>query len=198
MLKIGVTGSIGSGKTTVCRIFETLGIPIYYADNRGKYLLQNNENVKATVLAAFGEGICAPGHIINRALLAEMVFNDPAKLAALENIVHPAVLEDFTNWYASQKSPYIVKEAALLFEAGTYKDLDKVITVSAPLDIRVQRVIARNQTSREQVLARESRQWPEGKKIEMADFVIYNNEQQMLAPQVLELHKLFLSLQNGQ
>ncbi len=198
MLKIGVTGSIGSGKTTVCKIYETLGIPVYYADNRGNYLLQNNENVKAKVLSAFGEGIYGPGHIIDRALLAEMVFNSPAKLSTLENIIHPAVFDDFNEWFASQKSPYIVKEAALLFEAGTYKELDKIITIAAPLETRIQRVISRSQITREQILSRESRQWLEEKKIEMADFVIYNNDRQLLMPQVLELHKVFLSLNHEQ
>jgi len=198
MLKIGVTGSIGSGKTTVCRIFETLGIPVYYADNRGRYLLQNNENVKSKVLAAFGEGIYGPGHIIDRTLLAEIVFIDPAKLATLENIIHPAVFDDFNEWAVSQKSPYIVKEAALLFEAGTYKELDKIITVAAPFETRLQRVLKRSQISEEQIHARESAQWPEEKKIKMADFVIYNNDRELLMPQVLELHKVFLSLNHEQ
>ena len=198
MLKIGITGSIGSGKTTVCQIFETLGIPVYYADNRGKYLLQNNENVKAQVLAAFGEGIQGSGHSIDRNLLAQIVFDNPAKLATLEKIVHPAVYEDFNNWSVSKKSPYIIKEAALLFEAGSYKELDKIITVAAPFETRLQRVLKRSHISEEQVRARESRQWPEEQKIEMADFVIYNDERHLLMPQVLELHKVFLSLNHEQ
>jgi dephospho-CoA kinase len=194
MLKIGVTGSIGSGKTTVCQIFETLGIPVYYADNRGRYLLQNNEKVKAQVLDAFGTGVHGAGHIIDRTLLADIVFNDPAKLTILEKIIHPAVFDDFNNWAASKKSPYIIKEAALLFEAGTYSELDKIITVAAPFETRLERVLKRSKITEEQIRARESRQWPEEKKIEMADFVIYNNERQLLMPQVLELHKVFLSL----
>jgi len=197
MLKIGITGNIGSGKTTVCHIFETLGIPVYYADHRGKFLLESNENVKAKVLAAFGDGICGPNNNINRALLADIVFHDTAKLTLLESIIHPAIFDDFNLWVALQNSPYILKEAALLFEAGTYKKLDKVVTVTAPFQTRLQRVQLRSQTTEEQVRARENRQWPEEKKIERADYVIYNNEEQLLLPQVLKLHKLFLSLQNG-
>ena len=194
MLNIGVTGSIGSGKTTVCQIFETLGVPVYYADNRGNYLLQNNDRVKSQVLSAFGEGIRGPGQIIDRTLLAEIVFNDSAKLDTLEKIIHPAVFDDFNTWAATKKAPYVIKEAALLFETGSYKELDKIITVAAPFDIRLERVLKRSQISEEQVRARESRQWPEEKKIEMADFVIQNTERQLLMPQVLELHKVFLSL----
>ena len=193
MIKIGITGSIGSGKTTVCRILETLHVPVYYADDRAKYLQQHNEKAIAQIRKAFGDQVYGTDNELDRAALSGIVFNDPAKLALLESIVHPAVFDDFNEWVAEQNAPYIVKEAALLFEAATNLDLDKMITVTAPLEVRINRVLMRDHLSRDQILARMNRQWPDEKKVEMADYVIYNDEKQLLTPQVLKLHEKFVS-----
>jgi dephospho-CoA kinase len=191
LLKIGITGNIGSGKSTVCKIFETLNVPVYNADDRGKYLLQHNEKVKAQLIQNFGEGILS-NSMLNRSALAKIVFNDRDKLSVLESIVHPAVKEDFKEWVTKQESPYIIKEAALLLEAGTHKDLDKLITVTAPLETRIKRVMERDHCTREEVLSRMKNQWPEEKKIEMADHVLVNDDLQLLLPQVLKLYNIFL------
>jgi len=193
LLKIGITGSIGSGKTTVCRILETLHVPVYYADERGKYLQQNNKKVISQVRSAFGDRVYGPGNVLDRSALSGIVFNDPDKLAVLESIVHPAVFQDFNEWVSKQNTPYIIKEAALLFEAGTNKNLDKMITVTAPLEVRIQRVLLRDHLSREQVQARMNRQWTDERKIKEADYVIYNDDRQLLLPQVLRLHEMFVA-----
>jgi dephospho-CoA kinase len=191
LLKIGITGSIGSGKTTACKIFETLGVPVYYADDRGKYLLEHNAGVKAALIEAFGPDLFNESGQLKRSELAEIVFNNPAKLKILENIVHPAVQQDFLVWAAEQNAPYLLKEAALLLEAGTVKDLDKLITVTAPEQIRISRIKVRDRLSSEQILARMERQWPDAQKIAAADYVLYNDDRQLLLPQVLKLHKIF-------
>jgi dephospho-CoA kinase len=192
MLKIGITGSIGSGKTTVCKILETLNVPVYYADDRSKYLLANNDEVKQQLVDSFGSSIFINNNL-DRTALAGIVFSDRDKLKKLEGIVHPAVKKDFKNWAEKQSATYVIKEAALLLEAGTNKDLDKLITVTAPLEIRIQRALSRDKSTRAEILAREEMQWPDEKKVAMADYVIYNGDQQLLLPQVLALHKKFIS-----
>jgi len=171
-----------------------MGVPVYYADERGKYLLQNNEEVRSKVIAIFGAEIYGDQNKFNPAALAAVVFQDPSRLSALEAIVHPAVFNDFKEWALRQHAPYILKEAALLFESGSYKELDKIITVTAPLETRMQRVLTRDHTTREQVMARINRQWPDEKKVEMADYVITNDDQQLLLPQIMRLHKEFAGL----
>jgi dephospho-CoA kinase len=196
MLKIGITGSIGSGKTTVCKIFESLGVPVYYADDRGKFLQQNNPEVRKQVRDAFGENMYDAEDNFDRAAMAEVVFKDPAKLKMLEGIVHPAVLKDFLDWIAQQNSPYIIKEAALLYEAGTYRDLYGMIAVSAPFETRMQRVLSRDKTTSKLVMERMNRQWPDEKKIAMADYVVNNDDKHLLLPQIMKLHNQFLEIAN--
>lgn len=194
MLRIGITGGMGSGKTMVCHIFETLGVPVYYADDRGKYLLQHNEAVKRMVRAEFGRGMYNDKEEFDRMAMAAMVFKDSAKLRALEAIVHPAVQKDFEDWAHAQHSPYILKEAALLFESGSYKALNKIITVYAPVEIRVQRVVTRDKSTPEKVMQRIEKQWADEKKKELSDFTIVNDERQAVLPQVLHLHELLAGL----
>jgi dephospho-CoA kinase len=189
MLRIGITGGMGSGKTTVCHVFETLGVPVYYADDRGKYLLQHNESVKQKVRSVFGKSVYNDKEEFDRVAMAAMVFKDSAKLRELEAIVHPAVQEDFEEWAKAQDSAYILKEAALLFESGSYKALDKIITVYAPVAIRVQRVVERDKSTTEKVMERIEKQWPDEKKKELSDFIIINDESQAVLPQVLRLHE---------
>jgi dephospho-CoA kinase len=193
MLKVGLTGGIGSGKTTVAAIFEVLNIPVYYADDAAKRLMNENENIKAAVEKIFGEEAYKDG-ILNRKYVSDIVFNDPDKLALLNSIVHPATIKDADEWMKNQKSPYIIKEAALLFESGSNKKLDYIIGMKAPLDLRISRSMKRNNLSREEILSRMNKQMDEDAKLALCDFMITNDEQQLVIPQVLQLHENLLQL----
>ena len=195
MITVGLTGGIGSGKTTICKIFETLGIPIYYSDIRAKELMVENEALITKIKEAFGEAAYLENGSLNRAHIAQIAFSDKSKLAELNSIVHPAVFQDGNDWVKMQKNvPYTLKEAALTFEGGGHKFLDKVITVFAPKEIRIDRVIARDNTSREAVEARINKQMPDEEKVKLADFVIYNDGEQGLIEQVLAIHKKLIQL----
>lgn len=194
-LKIGITGGIGSGKTTVCKIFETLGIPIYYADDRAKWLMINDSNLIKRIKDLLGEKAYNEDGSLNRAFIANIVFQDKAKLEKLNAIVHPAVFIDGNDWHEAQKNvPYTLKEAALLFEGKGHQFLDKMITVTAPKELRIERVINRDKTTREAILARMDKQLPDEKKVEMADFVVYNDGKESLIDQVLKIHHQVLEL----
>lgn len=193
MLKVGITGGIGSGKTTVCQIFETLGIPVYYADDRAKWLMEHDPAVKDGIIGLFGPQAYGHSGKLHRKHIAEIAFHDPSVLAKLNAIVHPAVWKDGEDWNQNQSGvPYTLKEAALLYESGGSQWLDFIIVVSAPEAIRVNRVVQRDQSTKEEVLARISRQMPEEEKVRMADFVILNDGQQALIPQVLSIHQQLL------
>lgn len=192
MLRIGLTGGIGSGKTTVAGIFEVLGIPVYYADTAAKRLMNENEVLRKELQNEFGKKIYPNGKLDTK-LLADIVFNDEQRLQLLNSLVHPATIEDAENWISKQTtSPYIIKEAALLFESGSNKNLHFVIGVSAPLELRIKRAMVRDKITRSEVMARINKQMSEEKKLSLCDFVIINNEEQMLIPQVLELDQKFL------
>ena len=191
MKKIGLTGGIGSGKSTVGRIFEVLGIPVYYADAASKRLMNEDEELKEKIKNSFGEDAYINGEL-NRKYLSDKVFNDSQKINLLNSLVHPATIKDALEWMQRQKAPYIIKEAALIFESGSNKDLDYVIGVKSPIDLRVKRSKARDNISEEQVHARMNKQMDEEAKIRLCDYVIENDEQQMLIPQVLALHEKFL------
>lgn len=194
MKKIGLTGGIGSGKSTVARIFEVMGIPVYYADDRAKQLMVEDPDLKAGIIALFGAEAYQGGEL-NRAYIGSLAFADPSLLKKLEAIVHPAVLADGERWNQAQKGvPYTIKEAALLFESGSYKALDKVVVVAAPLELRIDRVVRRDQTSREAVEARIARQMPEEEKVRLADFVIVNDGSRSLVRQVWEIHRQIIRL----
>ncbi|MDQ6757000.1 MAG: dephospho-CoA kinase [Bacteroidota bacterium] len=193
MLKIGLTGGLGSGKTTVAAIFEVLGMPVYYADDASKKIMNENKNVKAAVQNAFGNRVYPNGKL-DRKLLAEKVFKDEKKLQLLNSIVHPATLQDANEWIKKQQSIYIIKEAALIFESGSNKMLDYVIGVKAPLQLRLQRAMERDNISKDQAMTRINKQMNEEKKMSLCDYIIINDEQQMLIPQVLALHEKFLHL----
>ena len=193
--KIGVTGGIGSGKTTVCRIFKTLGIPIYYADDRAKALMIEDKALIKSIKKIFGAAAYHKDGSLNREHIAGIAFGNKGKLALLNAAVHPAVAEDGKNWHRKQRSvPYTVKEAALLFEAGSYQQLDYIITVTAPEAIRIQRVIKRDKTTKKQVKARIDKQMPEAEKVKLSDFVIDNDGEQALIPQVVAIHRKLLEL----
>jgi dephospho-CoA kinase len=190
---VGITGGIGSGKSTVARIFSILGIPIYYADERAKWLMANDPELKKQILNNFGSESYSEEGVLNRAFLASKVFSDEEKVKIINALVHPAVGADFEKWAHDQNSPYVLKEAALLFETGSYKDLDKVINVSSPIKIRISRVLMRDPHRNEkQVNDIIDKQLPDEEKNKLADFVIKNTDNKMLIPQVLEIHKQLL------
>ena len=189
MLKIGLTGGIGSGKSTVAAIFELLGVPVYYADLRAKELMNSNEALKASIQKAFGPSSYTGGKH-NRSFLAESVFGHPEKLALLNSLVHPVTIADAQEWMKNQTSAYTLKEAALLFESSAAKALDAVIGVSAPKEIRMSRVMKRDHSSYDEVIKRIDGQMDEATKISLCQYVIYNDEQSLLIPQVIGIHEM--------
>lgn len=191
MLRIGLTGGIGSGKSTVARIFETLGVPVYYADDASKKLLNDNEALKKEIEKHFGKDTYQNGQL-NRQLLSALVFNNADQLAMLNSIVHPATIKDAADWMQKQNAPYAIKEAALIFESGSQEHLDKVIGVYAPASVRIHRVMQRDKVSRQEVVSRMNRQINEEIKMRLCDYVITNDEQQLLIPQVIAIHEKLL------
>lgn len=193
MLRIGITGGIGSGKSTVAKIFETLGVPVYYADDAAKRIMNEDEELKQQIKQQFGEVVFTNGKL-NRKALAEIVFNDPVKLNQLNAIMHPATIADAERWMQKQTTPYAIKEAALIFESGAQEFLDYVIGVTAPAPLRIQRTMHRDDITKEEVTARMNRQMDESIKMKLCDFVLKNDEQEMLLPQVIALHNNLLTL----
>ncbi len=191
MTKIGITGGIGTGKTVVCKIFETFGIPVYYSDQRAKYLMENDKNLIRQIIENFGQVYTKDGKL-NRKKLAQIIFNDKNKLQTINQLVHPAVKADFLLWSKKQQTPYVIKESALLFESKQYTDLDYIVTVWAPLELRIIRTMQRDNISRQQVIERINNQLDDQFKIYRSDFLIINDEQTALLPQILNLHKFFL------
>ena len=192
VLRIGLTGGIGSGKTTVAKIFEVLGIPVYYADAAAKRLMNEDEELKKIIIDHFGKDSYSNGKL-NRSYIASIVFNNKEKLELLNSLTHPATIRDANNWMQKQKSPYVIKEAALIFESGSAEHLDYVIGVFTPAPLRIQRTMDRDKLTREEVLQRMSKQIDEEIKMRLCDFVLINDEQQLLIPQVLELHRTLLA-----
>jgi dephospho-CoA kinase len=188
-LQIGLTGGIGSGKSTVAKVFETLGIPVYYADDRSKFILQNNLSVKEKIGKEWGVSVLDATGKIDKKALAGLVFSQPEELKKLNAILHPLVAQDYLDWFSQQDDvPYVIKEAAILIESGSYKNCDKIIMVVAPENIAISRVMQRDSISVEQVKQRIANQMSPEEKIKFATFVIHNDAQQMLIPQVLEIH----------
>ena len=194
MLKVGITGGIGSGKTTVCRIFEMLGIPVFYADTVSRNLVQQNPEVIAAIKASFGNGIYRDA-LLNTKALAKIVFNDPEKLRKLNSIVHPSVFRMFNEWIAKHAGyAYVLKEAALIFETNAHLTLDAVIVVTAPETMRIKRVMQRDGATEADVQQRMKQQMPEAEKRKQATFIIHNDESELLIPQILAIHKKLLLL----
>ncbi|MEQ8241631.1 MAG: dephospho-CoA kinase [Cyclobacteriaceae bacterium] len=193
-LKVGITGGIGAGKSTAAKFFHILQVPIYFADDRAKWLMNHDEAVKNKIISLFGHQAYTNNNL-NRRLIAEKVFDNQSLLDHLNVIVHPAVGNDFSQWVSDQKSPYVLKEAALLFESGSYKALDKIIHVSASEELRIRRIKKRDpQRSEEEIKSIIAKQWAEDMKKNAADYVIMN-EDQLLIPQILEIdEKLRLGL----
>lgn len=188
MLQIGLTGGIGAGKTTVAKIFTVLGIPVFNADDEAKMLMNNDEQLKKDIINQFGTESYVNNEL-NRKYIADIVFNDKYKLDLLNTIVHPATIKHYNNWVMQQKSAYVIKEAALMFEAGSANNLQFVIGVFAPKHIRYKRVMQRDNTTKELVEARMKNQIDENIKMKLCDAIIINDEQQLVTPQVLQLHQ---------
>jgi dephospho-CoA kinase len=192
MLKIGLTGNIGSGKTTVGKIFQVLGVPVFYADDAAKSVMVNDQQLIVEIKEAFGEASYFEDGSLNRKHIAAIVFNNDEQLSKLNAIVHPATFRAFDNWVAGIKdAPYVIKEAALLFESDSYKMCDRSIMVQAPLDMRIERVVQRDGLNRDEIEKRNAHQLPEAEKMKLADDIIFNDDSRMVIPQVLELHKYF-------
>ena len=187
MLIVGLTGGIGSGKSTVAKVFEKLGIPVYTADEHAKELMLTDE-VKDQIIDAFGEDSYSDGEL-NRTFLADKVFKDEDALSKLNSIVHPAVRRHHKSWTKEQDAPYTIREAAILYESGSHKDCDFVISVTAPEELRLERVVKRDDADVDQVRSRMKNQWSQEKKDKLADFVIINDGDQMILPQIIEIHK---------
>ena len=194
MLKIGITGGIGSGKTTVCRVFELLGIPVFYADAAAKEVMHTDEKLKQDIISAFGIQSYLSDGSLDRKHIANIVFKDEKELQTLNVLVHPAVFRAFDSWAIKQKAPYIIKEAALLFESGFNKMCDYSILVKAPELIKISRVMQRDSISEVDLRLRMARQFSDDEKEKLVDFMIYNDEKQLLIPQILALNERFISM----
>lgn len=192
MLKVGVTGGIGSGKTRVCQVFETLGIPVLYADALAKTLMETDPELREAIIRLFGAEAYR-NQKLNNKFLAGIVFSDAEKLAQLNALTHPAVIRYSENWLQQQDSPYAVKEAALFFESGSNRDMDFMIGVAAPLALRIERTMHRDGISRQAVQERMSRQMNQEDKMRLCDAVIQNDDRHSIIEQVLTLHQSLLS-----
>lgn len=194
MKKIGITGGIGSGKSLVCQIYATLGIPVYHADLRARHIIAKDPRVRNLIIKEFGKSAFA-GAKYNSRFIADIVFNSPVKLNKLNQIVHPAVFKDF-QYFSEQfsKAPYLLHEAAILFESNSDKMMDYNILVDAPVEIRIKRTMLRDNITKEDVKKRMKNQWPADKIRPLADFIIINDDNELLLPQVLDIHKKILEL----
>ena len=198
MIRVGLTGGIGSGKSTVAKIFEVLGVPLYYADEAARRLMNENTELRSKISKAFGPTVYN-NDTIDRAALASIVFNAPKKLEQLNALVHPVTFTDAIRWLeqleaADPPIPYAIKEAALIFESGAEEWLDYVVGIYAPVPLRIQRAMQRDKSSETEVMARMSKQMDEDEKMQRCNFVINNDEQQLLIPQVIALHEHLIGL----
>jgi len=195
MLKVGITGGIGSGKTTVCKVFEALNVPVYYSDQRAKDLMRNNPVLKRKLQETFGNSTYDHHGNLNSAYLASIVFPDQHKLNTLNSIVHPFVLEDFSSWCIDHnKEKYVILESAIIFESGIESLLDHIVIVEAPLEIRINRIIDRDKVNRDDVVQRMNTQLSSEEKINLSKLIIFNDGKLSLIDQVLSFHKGFSGL----
>jgi len=194
MLIIGLTGGIGSGKTTAAEVFQKLGIPVYNSDEEAKKLMNSDTTIINKLKMIFGYDIYDSNNLLNKKKLADLIFNNKDKLNTVNSIVHPAVKKHFSKWVNKQNAPYAIKETAILFESGIDKDLDKIITVTAPIQLRINRVIKRDSISVEEVMKRINNQFDDEYKIAKSDFVILNDNKELIIRQILSIHKKILQI----
>ena len=187
MKRIGLTGNIGSGKTTVASCFEILGIAVFNADKQAKLLMNKDVNLKQSLIAEFGKEVYLDNEL-NRKYLSKLAFNDDLVLKRLNALVHPVVQEAFEKWSIQQSGAYVIKEAAILFESNTYQSLDATICISCPEEIRLKRILKRDDLSEKDLRQRMSHQWAEEKKISLSDYVITNDDSSLVMPQILSVH----------
>lgn len=192
MLRVGLTGGIGSGKTMGARVFRALEVPVFEADAEGRRLLNEDAAVREAVVARFGPGLVRDGGI-DRAALASIVFNAPEALRDLNGIIHPAVRESFRRWTDRQQAPYVMMEAAILVESGGYKAMDRIVVVTAPEELRIRRVMLRDGVDEQAVRARMANQGSEAERLVVAGHVIHNDDTQLVIPQVLAVHQALLT-----
>jgi len=197
MKLIGLTGGIGSGKSTVAGLIRTLGIPVYESDPRAQFLMNNDPGLRQQIIALLGREAYTSPNEINRSWIASKVFNNPPLLSQLNGIVHPAVFQDLVDWVAmdtQQQAPYLIQESALLFEEDLAKRFKAIILVVAPVAVRIDRIINRDGISREEVLHRIGNQWPDDRKIPLSDFIIYNDGERALIEQVMDIDRMIRQL----
>lgn len=187
-LRLGVTGGIGSGKSSVCKVFNVLGIPVFYSDPEAKAIMNNDLSVRSEINAIAGRDLYLSGNL-DRAELAKLIFNDDELLGRVNALIHPLVFQNFLQWADMQAAPYVIMEAAILFESGASELVDKVLTVVAPLDQRIDRIVKGNQLTREQVMDRIRNQMDDDIKVKNSDYIIYNSEDDMIILPVLRIHK---------
>jgi dephospho-CoA kinase len=192
-MKLGITGGIGSGKTSVCRVFNVLGIPVFSADPEAKEIMDYDKSIIRRINSIAGKDLYINGNL-DRMALADLIFNDNTLLEKVNSLVHPIVFEHFTRWETEQTAPYVIMEAAILFESGASKLVDRITTVVAPIEERVERVISRNSLSREQVMERMRNQMDDETRIKLSDYIIYNSENDMIIPAILKIHEDILTL----
>lgn len=188
-LTVGITGGIGSGKSTVCRILKLLGVPVFEADAVAKQLINSNAEIKTKLIHLFGEGIYTPEGLIDRKKLAENIFNKDFQLTKINKLVHPLVRNEFQKWLKMQDTPYIIHEAAILFESGFYKMMDFTILVSAPESQRIERVTKRNGLTTTQIKERMAKQWVDSKKRKLAGIEIKNDNKSLIIPKIIQIDK---------
>ena len=192
MKTVGLTGGIGSGKTTIATMFNELGIPIYIADIEAKKLTNSSEEIKAELLKILGDNAYNEDGL-NRKYVADQIFNDAELLKKVNKIIHPQVAKHFKNWAKQQSEAYCIKEAAILFENGGYKECDYTILVTAPKETRIDRILKRDDTTEAEIKSRMDNQWPDEKKIELADFVIENTDLDATKEQVVKVHEYLIN-----
>ena len=191
MIKVAITGGIGSGKSTICNFFRVLGIPVFEADIEAKKLVNSSSVIQSKLKILFGNDIYLINNTIDRKKLAQLIFNSPPLLAEVNAIIHPEVRNYFNEWCEKQSAPYIVYEAAILFETGFHEMIDFSILVTAPVEERIKRVITRENTNEDDVRSRISKQWTDEQKMDLANYVINNNNRELIIPQLIELDKKF-------
>jgi dephospho-CoA kinase len=192
-LKLGVTGGIGSGKTTVCKVFGVLGIPVFSADDEAKRILDSDREIQIKINLHAGKDLFSSGKL-DRPALAKMIFNNKELLEKVNSIIHPAVFRSFGEWFNQQDSPYSIMEAAILFESGAFRFMDKIVTVVTPLDERIERLVSGNRLTREQINERIKNQIDDDSRIKQSDFIISNSENDLIIPSIIGIHEEMLKL----